>query len=276
MHVVPPRHPIPFSVTLGQRMRVVSLNCSNTEIVCALGCAELLVGVDDHSDFPEAVVRGLPRVGPDLGIDIGKVERLEPDLVLASLTVPGHEKIVEGLERAGLRYHAPEPMALEDVYRDIEDIAVLLGVAERGRAVVADMRACIRDRVDTAHAGPRILVQWWPKPVIAPGSRSWVNGLMAAAGAVNPLAARDVKSAPLADEEVAALDPDAVVISWCGVRPEKYRPEVIYRNPTWQATQALRNKRVYCIPESHLGRPSPRLVQGYTGLRSIVEQCHGA
>ena len=37
-------------------MRVVSLTCSNTEIVCALGAADVLVGVDDHSDYPVEVV----------------------------------------------------------------------------------------------------------------------------------------------------------------------------------------------------------------------------
>lgn len=254
-------------------MRVVSLNCSNTEIVCALGCAESLVGVDNHSDFPEDVVRRLPRVGPDLEIDIASVLALEPDLVLASLTVPGHEHVIEGLERAGLRYHAPEPTSLEDVYRDIEDIATLLDVSERGRAVIADMRAYIGAPAAPAAAGPCILVQWWPKPVITPGKRSWVNGLMQAAGGVNPLAERDVKSAPLADEEVAALDPDAIVISWCGVRPEKYRPEVVYRNPAWQGMRALIEKRVFCVPESALGRPSPRLIEGCEALRKIVEQC---
>ncbi len=254
-------------------MRVVSLNCSNTEIVCALGCAGLLVGVDNHSDFPEDVVRRLPRVGPDLEIDIASVQALEPDLVLASLTVPGHERIVEGLERARLRYHAPEPTSLEDVYRDIDDIAALLNVSERGRAVIADMRARIGMPPAPTAAGPRILVQWWPKPVITPGKRSWLNGLMQAAGGVNPLAERDVKSAPLADDEVAALDPDAIVISWCGVRPEKYRPEVVYRNPAWQETRALIEKHVFCVPESALGRPSPRLVEGYTALRTIVERC---
>ena len=49
-------------------MRLVSLTCSNTEIVCALGCADLLVGVDDHSDYPEEVVATLPRVGKDLNV----------------------------------------------------------------------------------------------------------------------------------------------------------------------------------------------------------------
>ena len=88
-------------------MRIVSLACSNTEIVCALGCADLLVGVDDHSDFPTDVVGPLPKVGPDLDIDVERVAALEPDLVLATLTVPGHEKIVEQLEIAGLPYIAP-------------------------------------------------------------------------------------------------------------------------------------------------------------------------
>src|SRR5471032_3588215 len=96
-------------------VRVVSLTCSNTEIACALGCAGYLVGVDDHSDYPVDVVTKLPRVGPDLGIDVARVAALRPDLVLASLTVPGHERVVAELEAAGLPFFAPEPVSLEDV-----------------------------------------------------------------------------------------------------------------------------------------------------------------
>lgn len=69
-------------------MRIVSLTCSNTEIVCALGCSEFLVGIDDHSDYPENIVPNIARVGPDLNVDINKIAALKPDLVLASLTVP--------------------------------------------------------------------------------------------------------------------------------------------------------------------------------------------
>lgn len=49
-------------------MRIVSLTCSNTEIVASIGCADLLVGIDDYSDYPPDVVAGLPRVGRDLNI----------------------------------------------------------------------------------------------------------------------------------------------------------------------------------------------------------------
>jgi len=250
-------------------MRVVSLACSNTEIVCALGCADLLVGVDDHSDRPAEVVARLPRVGPDLQIDVAAVARLEPDLVLASLTVPGHENVVADLEGAGQPYLAPQPVSLEDVYRDIGSIAQALGVSERGEQLAAEMRAALAPTTLTSPR-PTVLVQWWNRPTISPGRDSWVTDLIRAAGGCNPLAGEPVKSRPLSDEEVAALDPDIVILSWCGVAPEKVRPEVVFRNAQWQGVKALKTRQVHRIPEAFLGRPGPGLVTGFTRLNEIV------
>jgi iron complex transport system substrate-binding protein len=256
-------------------MRVVSLACSNTEIVCALGCEGLLVGVDDHSDHPVEVVRALPRVGPDLDIDVERVAALEPDLVLATLTVPGHERVVEKLEAAGLPYVAPEPVSVEDVYRDVRDIGRLLGVAERAETLVAEMRAELdagdgRDEPDPA--APSILVQWWPKPVITPGRRSWATDVLRAAGARATLGHEDHKSRPMTDAEVAEVAPDAVVLSWCGVHPDKYRPDVVLDNTAWADLPFVRQQRVFCVGEPLLGRPGPRLVDGVRALRAIVAE----
>ena len=256
-------------------MRIVTLTCSNTEIVCALGCGAKLVGVDDYSDYPPEVLTGLPRLGPDLNIDIDAVAKLNPDLVLASLTVPGHEKVVEGLQEAGLPYIAPDPNSLGDVYSDIYEIGELLGVPEQATRVVQEMQEIIQPPT-SVESKPRVIVQWWPKPVIAPGKHSWVQFLMDAAGLENPLAFRDVKSTPLTDEEVREYDPDAVVISWCGVQYDKYRPKVIYRNPLWQDTKFVKNRNVFKISEAYLGRPSPRLMDGFRELRSIAQQLGGA
>ncbi len=252
-------------------MRLVTLTCSNTEIVCSLGCGDQIVGVDNHSDYPEEIVSKLPRVGPDLNIDIDAVAALKPDLVLASLTVPGHEQVVAGLEAAGLPFIAPEPLALEDVYQNIRTIGELLDVSTRADHVVNEMRETIQASASVEPA-PSLIVQWWPKPVIAPGKFSWVQYLMDAAGLVNPLAQRDVKSTPLTDEEVRDLNPDAVVISWCGVQFDKYRPKVVYRNPLWQETKFVRNQNVFRISEAHLGRPSPRLMDGFIELKKIACQ----
>lgn len=264
-------------------MRVVSLACSNTEIVCALGCADLLVGVDDHSDHPPEVVDRLPKVGPDLEIDIDAVAALEPDLVLATLTVPGHEKVVAGLEAKGLPFIAPEPVSLEDVYRDIVDIAARLAPADpavttRAEVLVAEMRA----ELDVApgdepdDGAPSILVQWWPKPVITPGVHSWVTDVIRAAGGRATLGHEDHKSRPVPDEEVVDLAPDAVVLSWCGVDPARYRPDVVLRNEAWADLPFVREERVFCIGEPFLGRPGPRLVEGVRRMREVVARVRGS
>ncbi|MFT4622780.1 MAG: iron complex transport system substrate-binding protein [Myxococcota bacterium] len=258
-------------------MRVISLTCSNTEIVCALGLGHTLVGVDDHSDHPASVLAGLPRVGPDLSIDIDAVEALRPDCVLASLTVPGHERIVTELKARGIPHIAPEPISLADVYDDIHAIAAALGAPERAQALVDQMQATFaagEPNPDLRSSRPAVLVEWWPKPVIVPGRQSWVTDLITLAGGRNPMGDRDVKSSPVTDEEVVAWSPDAVVICWCGVPFEKYRPDVVTRRAAWQALPALRDQQVHCIPEAFLGRPGPRLMDGFQALRAVVDAVH--
>lgn len=250
-------------------MRIVSLTCSNTEIVCALGRSAWLVGVDDHSDWPEEVVGPLPRVGPDLDIDIDAVALLRPDLVLASLTVPGHEKVVAALDARGLPWIAPEPVSLADVYRDIRDIGRHLRADAEAEALVASMQEALAPFEPAFR--PEILVEWWPKPVIVPGRGSWVTDLVTLAGGNNPFGCRDVKSTPVTDDEVLAASPDAVVISWCGVPLHRYRADVVERRPAWQELPALRDRQIHAVAEAYLGRPGPRLVDGYRALRQIVE-----
>lgn len=254
-------------------VRVVSLTCSNTEIVWALGASASLVGVDDHSDFPPEVVSLLPRVGPDLDIDVARVAALRPDLVLASLTVPGHERIVERLERAKLPFVATEPVSVEDVYSDVCRVGELLGLGGRAEIVVAEMRAAFEPRPASAARRPVVLVEWWPKPVIVPGAKSWVTDMLNVVGGKNPLGDEPVKSRPITDEEARAMNPDAVVISWCGVRPEKYRPHIVTRRPAWQDVRAVRSGRIFSISEAYLGRPGPRLVEGVRALERVVTAC---
>jgi iron complex transport system substrate-binding protein len=229
-----------------------------------------LVGVDDHSDYPVEVVSALPRIGPDLDVDVERVKRLKPDLVISSLTVPGHERIIEALEVAKLPLLVVEPVSLEDVYADIERIAEALGVGERGHGLTTRMRAAAQPTAGVPLSCPSILVEWWPKPVIVPGKRSWVSDMIAAVAATNPWSHRDCKSTPVTDEEVIAAAPSAVVLSWCGIKPDKVRPDIVRKRKSWCNLPAVVDNRIYCIPEAWMGRPGPRLVEGIRALRSIV------
>lgn len=250
-------------------MRIVSLACSNTEIVCALGLGDCLVGVDDHSDHPPDVVAPLPRLGPDLSIAVDRVLALEPDVVLASLTLPGHERVVDRIAAAGLAHVAPDPQSLLDVYRDVRDIAALLGVPERGEAVVREMQQALIPR--EIGWRPAVLVEWWPKPVIVPGRRSWVTDVIALAGGANPWALRDVRSTPISDDEAIDAAPDIVVVSWCGVPFHRYRLDVVAKRARWASLPALRDGRIVPISEAFLGRPGPRLVDGYRQLCAAID-----
>ena len=252
-------------------MRIVSHTCSNTEIVCALGCADWLVGVDNDSDFPPAVVRALPQLGRDLNLELDKVLTLKPDLVLTSRTLPGHDAIVLALEAAGLNTLVCEPLRLADVYDDITRIAAALDVPERGAALVADMRAAM-PAIPPQSQRAKVLVEWWPKPVIAPTRDSWVTDLIELAGGSNPFATRAGKSTPLTDAEIIEAAPDAIVMSWCGVPLAKYRSEVVRRREGWDGLAAVREGRIHAVTEAYLGRPGPRLVEGYRALRRIVDE----
>jgi iron complex transport system substrate-binding protein len=251
-------------------MRVFSHTCSNTEIVCALGCEDMLVGIDADSDFPADVVAPLPKFGRDLDLDVDAALALQPDLVLTSLTVPGHERIVAAFETAGIHILVCDPRSLDDVYGDIRRIAAALGVSARGNELVASMRAAM-PRVETDDAArPKVLVEWWPKPVIAPARESWVTDIIELAGGRNPWREVGAKSMPLEDAQILAAGPDAIVMSWCGVREENYRPDVVRRRPGWSSLPAVRNNVIAPITEAWLGRPGPRLVEGYRALRKLL------
>jgi iron complex transport system substrate-binding protein len=251
-------------------MRLISLTCSNTEIVWSLGCLKLLVGVDSHSDFP-AQVAHLPRVGPDLQIDLEKVEALKPDLVLASLSVPGMERVVEGLAERQIPHLVFDPQTLQDVFDNITQVANLLGVSRQGQKVVQDMQRTI------AQAGgslphwvrpPKVMVEWWPRPIIAAGRHSWVTQMLEALGAESAFAHLPVRSKPLTLTEVVEAQPDLITVSWCGVK--KLRPEVVLSRKL--EIPALQHGQVFALEEAYLGRPGPRLAEGVKKLAEQLRQ----
>lgn len=239
-------------------MRLASLTASNSDILAALGSAGQVVAVDNHSDAPG--LEGAARVGPDLNIDVEAVRAARPDLVLASLSVPGMERVVEGVRACGLRTLVLDPVSVADTLRDIREIGAAVGLPERGETLAAGLEAELRALARTFPRPPRVLVEWWPRPVIAATRDSWVTDLLETLGAVNALGERAGRSSPLTLEEVRAARPDLIVCSWCGAR--RLRPEVI-------EARGL-GVPVVCVPESGLGRPGPRLIEGARALEAAL------
>ena len=252
--------------------RIVSLACSNTEILFALGLGARVVGVDDWSDFPREV-KTLPKVGPDLKIDMAKVAALEPDLVLASLSVPGMERNLPGLERLGVPFLVLEPKSLDDVFEDIETISAATGVSEAGRRLIADLQAridAVRVRAHEAIDRPTLYWEWWPKPLISPGRLSWILQMSELAAA--DLLFKDVEATSFVvrESQVCERDPDFVMLCWCGTLQEKMDVSKVAERPGWDQLRAVKQGRIHCFPEDLFGRPGPRLVEGLERLARVV------
>lgn len=256
-------------------MRLVSITPSNTEIVWALGIEHLLVGVDDHSDFPPEVVDKLPKVGPDLQVDMDLVESLKPDLVLASLSVPGMERNVQELEQRKLPYVVLNPLRLDDVWDNIRTVGRLTGYEDRATELIAELQDRL-NRVQrfcspsVADKPIRVFWEWWPRPLITPGKHSWINDVCRLVGAINIFEDLDVTSRPVEAADVIGRNPDAICMCWCGSLQPAMDPAKVCRRTGWQDLEAVRNNRIYALPEQLFGRPGPRLVEGIEMLAGIL------
>lgn len=261
-------------------MRVVSLCPSNTEIVLALGLRDRLVGADRWSLKDPAFALDVAEVGSDLDVDVDAVAALRPDLVLASLSVPGMERNVERLRERGLPFIVVDAHDWAGVRRGVQQVADALGEADRGRALVAEMDAAAEEvRRNAAAARARMesppetgAWEWWPKPIIVAGRPSWVTDIFAFLGLRNAFADLDRESGPVEPDEVRARDPDVLCASWCGTAERRMRVADIAGRPGWGELRAIRERRVFLLPESLFGRPGPGLVKG---LRMLFDFLYG-
>lgn len=237
-----------------------------------LGLADLLVGVDDFSDWPESV-KSLPQLGPDLSINLDLVEKLKPDLVLASLSVPGMEKNVEGLAARNIPHIVLNPQSLADIENDLILTANALNRPERGRQAAEEFRSRLENiklKGASASPGPKLYWEWWPKPVFTPGSINWLTEVSEAAGAENIFKDVELASVQTDWDDVKSRNPDYICVAWVGVRKQKVKKELIINRPGWDELEAVRNDRILILEEELYCRPSPRLLDGLEKLFSLI------
>lgn len=274
-------------------MRVVSLCPSNTDIVGALDLGHWLVGVDRWSLRDPSLRERIPSlrddvvdVGTDLHIDIDAVSALRPDIVLASLSVPGMEDNIARLEERGLPFIIVDSGNLAAVRRGISQVAGALQAAAAGQKLLDAFDAAIEDvrsRSEQArrqfydqgcgHELPRRAAwEWWPKPVIVAGRRSWIHDMFAIVGLENAFGDIDKESSPVETGAVLEKAPDTYFACWAGSGERRMSVTEIAMRPGWDRLPAVQLRRVFLLPERLFGRPGPYLADG---LRELYEILYG-
>jgi iron complex transport system substrate-binding protein len=247
--------------------RIVSLQPSATVTLAALGCLDRLVACTKYCLDVVPELRGSePRIVSDSWTaDRDQILAADPDFVIAS--VPYQLDAVADILKAGVRFLGLAPHSLDDIYTDITMIAGAVGRPMQGQEVVVAMQqeiARVQQRVETAHLPrPTVFCEEWGKPLIA--SQGWVRELVNAAG--GEFVGEPGKQ--IAPETIHAADPDILVAAWCGAG-DRVPLEKIVAQRGWNCLQAVRNGRVYCIPDESLNTPAPTLIQGLYMLAAAL------
>lgn len=252
-------------------MRLVSICPSNTELLAYIGLDQYLVGIDDYSNWPQTVEM-LPRLGPDLSIRIDEVEKLKPDLVLASLSVPGMEKNVKQLKERNIPHVVYNPKSLHDIKDDLLNIANRTGKEKIAHEVIARFDETINTYKSLAATVEKVRVywEWWPRPVFSPGGTNWLTEISKLAGAHNIFASKNTDSVQTDWDDVFELQPDHICLTWVGIKTEKVNPELLWKRPKWDSLQALKKNRIHVLEDSLFCRPSPRLLLGLKTIAAIL------
>ncbi|WP_096188784.1 cobalamin-binding protein [Evansella halocellulosilytica] len=255
-------------------MNIISICPSNTELLAYLGLTKSLIGVDDYSDWPKEI-HDLPRLGPDLNINMDRVESLKPDLVLASLTVPGMEKNIEKLKERHIPYKiVPNPTTFEEIGNQLKLIGKWTNHEEKANKIhekylrILERYRKLSKQVKEVRS---IYWEWWPKPVFTPGKGNWLTEMSELAGAKNAFTDYQEANVQTNWDDVKQRDPDVISLVWVGVQQNKVKPSVVMKRPGWSEMNAIKNNQLYVLEEPFFCRPSPRLI---IGLKKIAHILH--
>ncbi len=288
--------------------RIVSLVPNATEIVFALGAGDRLVGVSHECDFPpearqrpiltgsalpanldaaaiDAAVSSQLATGASLyTLDEATISRLEPDLIFTQELCPVcavSTAQVEGAVAALPRCPdliSLDPKTLEHIFRDIVLVGERIGLSGKAHELVASLEARLA-AVAARRRGKvrrRIAALEWLDPPFVAGH--WVPEMIAAAGADDAFARPGDASRRLGWDEVAAAEPDLIVVMPCGFDEAGARAQLATLNghSGWERLSAVRRGRVLAVDANgHWSRPGPRVVDGIEHLAEFLERFEG-
>ena len=286
-------------------MRIVSLLPSATEMICALGLEDQLVGVTHECDYPSPVVQ-LPKVTRTLipkeatsrqidrlvreqlqttralyQLNLPLLKQLQPDLIvtqsLCDVCAVAQDDVQAALSQmpGNPRVINLEPQSLPDVFAAMRQVAVAAGVSAEPaiRQLTARVDA-VAARSAAVARRPRVVLLEWLDPPFSCGH--WSPELVRLAGGIEGLGREGRPSRALRWDEVIAWHPEVVFVACCGLSAERTLQDfsLVQSIPGWQELPAVRADRVYVTDGSqYFSRPAPRLVDS---LEILAHALHPA
>ncbi|MEZ5345484.1 MAG: cobalamin-binding protein [Pyrinomonadaceae bacterium] len=285
-------------------LRIASLLPSSTEIICALGLEENLVGITHECDFP-TYVTGLPHLtasrishetmtskeidhavrsqldghGSIYDLDTDLLQELKPDIILTQELCDVCAVSYKTVKKAARMYVADaqvvslEPNTIEDIFENITTVGELCGVREKAVSLVNDLYKRLEDiRKITSELKdhPNAFMLEWLEPPFSPGH--WVPEQVTIAGG-NPLLGRaGERSVTTTYKSIYESKPEVIVFMPCGYYTADTLRQLENTDfpENWRRIPAIETGNIWALDAtSYFSRPGPRVVDGAEILAKI-------
>ena len=291
-------------------MRIASLLPSATEIVCALGLRDELVGITHECDWPPEIagtpvltrsvhdlsdassatihrlVRDSIHGGSSLyALDEDALEAAKPDIILTqelcrvcAVSYREVNEVARAID-AAITVVSLEPTSIEGIFNtittvgamtDAEDAAVELVEGLRTRLGIVETR--VHERRNEGQEPPRVVGLEWLDPPFAVGH--WVPEQIRRAGGWDLLGVDGQPSRQSDWLEVVDVDPGMLVLMPCGFHlNETVEAWAATPKPAgWKTLEAVRRGNVFAVDGSaYFSRPGPRVIDGIEMLAEIFD-----
>jgi iron complex transport system substrate-binding protein len=285
--------------------RIVSLIASATEIVCALGFKDSLVGRSHECDYPEAVkdlpqctspkfrtdgtsyqiderVRAIVQEGLSVyRVDASMLEHLKPTHIITqdqcqvcAVSLNDVEEAVCRLTSSRPRVVSLKPNCLSDIWDDIERVGEALSALDPARALVSQLRGRmdqIAERARKCRRRPGVAAIEWIDPLMAGGN--WMPELISMAGGTSLFGEAGKHSPAMSWDDLVKHDPEMIFVVPCGFDMERTLEDMRFltANPHWYELKAVRSFNVFIADgNQYFNRPGPRVVESLEILAEVI------
>ena len=287
--------------------RIASLLPSSTEIVCALGLEETLIGITHECDFPKSIV-DLPALtasrishetmsskeidhavrsqldghGSIYDLDEKLLQELKPDLILTQELCDVCAVSYKTVKKAAKMYVADakvvslEPHTIEDIFENIKTVGELSGVSNKANQVVQDLRnrlESVSEKTRKLESPPNVFMLEWLEPPFSPGH--WVPEQVKIAGGNCLLGTAGEKSVTTTYDAIFESKPEVMVLVPCGyyTKDNLNQLEKTVFPENWKEIPAIKDNNVWALDAtSYFSRPAPRVVDGVEILAKIFHE----
>jgi iron complex transport system substrate-binding protein len=242
----------------GRVERVVSLAPSETELLCAVGGCDLLVGRTDYCTNPPGI-EDIETVGGPRTFAVEKVIGLTPDLVLA--TTLSDSVRVQELRSAGITVVVFRLETIDDIYRNIESLGTLLSRPDAAGALVGSLatrQEAIEQRSGDGDRA-RVLYLLWDEPLTVAGNRTFQHDLITRAGGINIM--DDTEGyVTISEESVVNRAPEVIIVSREHTAGLTRIADRLFSRPALSGVPAVRDNRICEMEADLVNRPGPRVI----------------